>query len=337
CLACHGQPGKIVSLESGETLLLTIDTEKFADSVHGHEGVACIECHTGITKFPHPERSAHSLREISLQFYTSCKQCHVEQYEKTLDSVHERALAGGNTNAAICTDCHNPHTQTRMTDPDSGELLPEARLYIPNTCARCHSAVYDVYKESVHGAALTEFGNLDVPTCIDCHGVHDIPDPMSSAFRLRSPMICSKCHADPAVMDKYGISTDVLDTYVADFHGTTVTLFEKRSPDQETNKPVCFDCHGIHNIKQPDDPEYGIAMKENLLITCQRCHPDADANFPDAWMSHYIPDAEHYAVVYYVNLFYKILIPVVIGGMLLFVISDIVRRVIEWRKGAAHS
>ena len=35
----------------------------------------------------------------------------------------------------------------------------------------------------------------------------------------------------PAIMDKYGISTQVLNTYVADFHGTTVTLFEKQSPD----------------------------------------------------------------------------------------------------------
>ena len=32
------------------------------------------------------------------------------------------------------------------------------------------------YRESVHGDALVH-GNPDVPTCIDCHGVHDIPDP----------------------------------------------------------------------------------------------------------------------------------------------------------------
>ena len=32
-------------------------------------------------------------------------------------------------------------------------------------------------------------------------------------------------------MGKYGISTQVLNTYVADFHGTTVTLFEQVSPN----------------------------------------------------------------------------------------------------------
>jgi hypothetical protein len=39
-----------------------------------------------------------------------------------------------------------------------------------------------------------------------------------------------------------------------------VTLFEKTSPDQATNKPVCFDCHGVHNIQGVDDPQYGLAM-----------------------------------------------------------------------------
>ena len=77
-------------------------------------------------------------------------------------------------------------------------------------------------------------------------------------------------------------------------------------------------------------------MKSNLLKKCQRCHPNATANFPDAWMSHYNASPQEYPLVYYVNLFYKFLIPTVIGGMLAFVITDIVRRIINSRKGAAH-
>ena len=69
-----------------------------------------------------------------------------------------------------------------------------------------------------------------MPTCIDCHGVHNIEDPRTAAFRLQSPEMCAKCHADRALMAKYGISTDVFNTYVADFHGTTVAIFEKESP-----------------------------------------------------------------------------------------------------------
>jgi nitrate/TMAO reductase-like tetraheme cytochrome c subunit len=253
-----------------------------------------------------------------------------------LDSVHQRALAGGDTNAAVCTDCHNPHEQTRITNKDTGEILITAKLRIPQTCAKCHSGIYDTYKYSVHGAALTEEGNLDVPTCIDCHGVHNIQDPTTAQFRNETPQLCAKCHANDTLMRAYGLSTNILNTYVADFHGTTVTLFEKNSPDQPTNKPVCTDCHGIHDISKVDNPQTGIALKNNLLIKCQRCHPDATANFPDAWMSHYVAGPDKFQLVYYVNLFYKFFIPAVLGGMAVFVVTDFVRRWIERRKGATH-
>ena len=335
CLYCHGKDGKSMTLPSGEVSSLTIDPGHFADSIHS--GLACTDCHTEISGYPHPKFNQQTQRDIAMKWYTSCQKCHIEQYDKTLDSVHQRALAAGNTNAAVCTDCHNPHTQTKITDPGSGKLLAGARLNIPQICARCHSGIYDTYKQSIHGAALTELGNQDVPTCIDCHGVHNIQDPTTASFRLDSPEMCGKCHTNAALMSKYGIPTNVLNTYVADFHGTTVTLFEKTSPAQPTNKPVCFDCHGVHNIKKVDDPVYGLEMKANLLNACQRCHPDATANFPDAWMSHYIPSPTHYPIVYYVNLFYKIFIPTVIGGMAIYVVSDIVRRLIERRRGAKHA
>ena len=337
CLSCHGKPDQIKDLPSGERLYLTIDPRLYADSVHGQGGYACVQCHTDIRTFPHPESKAQDRRDVTLSMYTTCKQCHSGNFEKTLDSVHQKALEEGNKNAAVCSDCHNPHAQQRLTHPDTRQLLPRAHVQIPQTCARCHSEIYDQYKKSVHGAARLENINPDVPACIDCHGVHNIPDPTTAAFRLRSPELCAKCHTDPARMSKYGISTQVLNTYLADFHGTTVTLFEKQTPDQVTNKPVCFDCHGIHDIARPDDPQKGLQVKENLLQTCQKCHPDATPNFPDAWLSHYDPSPDKNPLVYYVNLFYKIFIPSVIGGMALFVASDIGRRLIKRGKGAARS
>ena len=331
CLACHQQEGMTVDI-GGQPLPLTIDPEKFDASVHGTENVACVDCHTNITGFPHPEVTASSPRDFTLEMYPTCQQCHAEQYEKVLDSVHQKALAAGNTNAAVCTDCHNPHTQPRITNEDTGELLLGARLQIPQTCAKCHSTIYDTYKKSVHGAALTEEGNQFVPTCIDCHGVHNIGDPLSSTFRNSIPYRCAECHTNETLMKQYGISTNVLNSYVADFHGTTVQMFEKTYPDQPTNKPVCTDCHGFHDILKPDNPEAGIAFKKNLLVKCQQCHPDATTEtFTDAWLSHYEPSPRVFPVVYYVNLFYLIFIPAVLGGMLFFVLTDIYRRFIARR------
>lgn len=339
CLACHQQEGMTVEI-GGHPLPLTIDSAKFEASVHGTENIACVDCHTNITGFPHPEVTASSPRDFSLELYPTCQQCHTEQYEKVLDSVHQTALAAGNTNAAVCTDCHNPHTQTRLTNKDTGELLLGARLVIPQTCAKCHNAIYETYKGSVHGAALTEEGNQYVPTCIDCHGVHNIGDPTSNTFRNSTPYLCANCHTNETLMKQYGISTHVLSTYVADFHGTTVQMFEKNYPDQPTNKPVCTDCHGVHGIMRPDDPEAGIAFKQNLLVKCQQCHPDATTStFTDAWMSHYEPSPEVFPMVYYVNLFYKFFIPAVLGGMLFYVLTDVYRRFVArstHAKGEAH-
>jgi hypothetical protein len=180
----------------------------------------------------------------------------------------------------------------------------------------------------VHGAALLDQANLDVPTCIDCHGVHNIPDPRTEAFHVKSPEICAKCHTDKAKMKRYNLSTNVMNSYVADFHGSTVELFVKQSPNQPTNKAVCYDCHGIHDIRSTKDPKSTV-VKENLLKTCQECHPDATADFPASWMSHYDASPTKYPAVYYVNLFYTIFIPVVIGGMLGFVALDAARRILN--------
>ena len=50
-------------------------------------------------------------------------------------------------------------------------------------------------------------------------------------------------------------------------------------------------------------------------------------------MDHYIASPTQYPLVFFVNLFYDLLIPAVIGEMLIFVIADFVRRAIGERKG----
>ena len=334
CLGCHQQEGMTAEI-GGEPIPITIDPQAFSDSVHGEEGVACVDCHTNITGFPHPEVTASSPRDFTLEQYPTCQQCHADQYNLTLDSVHQDELAAGNLNAAVCSDCHDPHTQTRITDENTDELLPEARMEVPLACAQCHSTIYETYQTSVHGAALAE-GDQNVPTCTDCHGVHDIPSPTTNSFRNSIPALCADCHTNETMMAEYGLHTNVLDTYVDDFHGTTVKMFEENFPDQPANSPVCTDCHGYHEVLEVDHPESGIAFKRNLLVKCQQCHPDATtASFTDAWLSHYEPSPQVFPLVFFVNLFYKIFIPAVLGGMILFVLTDVYRRFIARRAPAA--
>ncbi len=318
CLSCHATSNMLTELPSGEILYLTIDPEEYMEGKHSVVGYQCVQCHTDTTGYPHPEIKADTQREYTLQMYTLCNDCHEPMYNTTLDSTHQKALAGGNENAAVCTDCHGAHYTKSPGTPRSN---------IAKMCQQCHSEIFNQYQDSVHGGALLEEGDPNVPTCTDCHGVHDVAGPSSEEeFHLFSPLICAECHADEELMTNYGVSTHVFETYVSDFHGTTVILFEETTPDQETNKPVCVDCHGVHNMKEVDDPESKV-IKDNLLDTCQKCHPNASSNFPSSWLNHYQPTPNRHPLVYYVNLFYKILIPTTIGGMIIFIASDIRKKI----------
>lgn len=319
CLSCHSQPGLSMTFPNGDVNFITINEDALHDSVHGSsnswQALECADCHDN-KSYPHKPVTANSAREFTLEQNQVCSRCHEDKFELSHDDVHATAQAEGVEEAAVCVDCHGAHD----TPPPS-----EPRERISHTCEKCHSNIFKEYATSVHGDALLSEGNEDVPTCIECHGVHSINDPTTALARAGSPQLCADCHADVELMEKYDISTDVFETYVADFHGTTVTLFEQQDPTVETNKAVCYDCHGVHNIKAPDDPHAGI--KDNLLVTCQECHPDARANFSDAWTSHFKPSLEHNTLVYLVDLFYKIIIPVTLGAFLFIIGTDFYRKI----------
>lgn len=320
CLICHTNPDLVIEFADGSTSGGYVSASAYSASVHGQEKMTCGGCHPNHEDYPHPELTITNNRIFSLELNDVCADCHPDHARRVQDSNHARAMAEGHLEAAVCVDCHGAHDTVS---------LRQARVKIATTCRRCHSAIYDDYSQSAHGKALREEGNIDVPTCVDCHGVHNMEDPTTIAFRLNSPNLCGGCHADEVLMAKYGISTDVFETYVADFHGTTVTLFEKQSPEAATNKAVCFDCHGIHAIRSMDDPKSIAASKENLLRTCQKCHPDATINFPDSWASHFQPTFNKQPVVASVNLFYAILIPGLLSFMGLFVVTDAGRKLIN--------
>ncbi|MCL4394448.1 MAG: cytochrome c3 family protein, partial [Chloroflexi bacterium] len=198
CLTCHSNSNLSMKLLSGETLSLYVDASLFDHSVHGQQNMRCTICHTNISGYPHPPLAVQDARAFTLQMYTLCQTCHAAEAQQTQDSIHAKLIAAGNRNAATCVDCHTAHY---VTPPD------QPRSKIPQTCQKCHSAIYDQYKQSVHGAALLDESNPDVPTCVDCHGVHTISDPTTNLFRLYSPQLCAKCHADTSLMAKYSIST----------------------------------------------------------------------------------------------------------------------------------
>lgn len=316
CLSCHADRTMAVALPSGETRPLYVDIDAFRASVHGNK-LGCTDCHQDMTTVPHDARPFTSLRDFTLAYYEQCKRCHFANYTKTLDSVHLRALERRDRMAPTCVDCHGAHD---IASPHK----PKASL--SRTCAKCHQGVFDVYQKSVHGRFLEQ--SDDVPGCTDCHRSHDVAGPRDGNWQKQTPELCSSCHGNKTLMEKYGLSTAVANTYVADFHGMTASLQRSGTPRESSVVALCTDCHGVHDISKVDEPGSKV-LRANLVKTCARCHEGASENFPAAWMSHYEPSWEKAPLVYGVQLFYDILIPFMMAGLLLQILLHFWRMVVN--------
>jgi len=319
CLACHSDQALSVALPSGEVQRLYVDVSVFRRSVHGGR-LGCVDCHTEMTEVPHAAKPFATRREFTIAYYEQCKRCHFANYTKTIDSVHYTSLARGDRTAPVCVDCHGSHDIVKPGQP---------RAAVSLTCAKCHAGVSTTYAKSVHGHALMEGGNPDVPVCTDCHRSHDIAGPREQQWRMSTPALCGNCHTNEALMATYGLSTNVLQTYVDDFHGMTASL-QRDEPrdDARAFAAVCTDCHGVHDIRKADDPGSRV-MQANLVKTCQQCHSGATENFPAAWLSHYEPSWQHAPLVYAVKLFYAFVIPFIMGGLVLQILLHLWRVVVN--------
>ena len=136
-------------------------------------------------------------------------------------------------------------------------------------CSRCHEVEYAAFAASAHGGALLSKKSPGVPVCTDCHPGHTEEGTTALARRIRLGHPCMGCHGDEALMQKYGISTNVVSTYLSDFHGVSVKFYEQEGADFKREPLVCSDCHGIHDVAAIS-AESAIVMKENLLSVCQR-------------------------------------------------------------------
>ena len=319
CLSCHGNPNLSMTLPEGEVLSLYVSRDTLNNSIHSPLGIECEACHTDIKTYPHPAIDFANRRELSRALYQACEKCHSSNYTKAQDSMHAQAAAAGNLEAPICTDCHGAHDVQSPNEP---------RARISQTCGQCHNQIFAQYKDSIHGSALIQTGNPDVPVCTDCHGVHNIQDPRTAQFRVQSPELCAGCHADPQRMDKYGLPTDVYSLYTTSFHGVDVSVYRANWPTIWHDSAVCTDCHGVHDILPASNPASTVNPK-NLLATCQKCHPNAGPNWTSAWTGHNRISLQRTPFLYYVDVFYSSFTSLVLWLSVIYVALQIIRAVVE--------
>lgn len=318
CMTCHGYE-LFMGCTNQEKIPLKVDLAALDASAHGK--LRCSDCHYGYSSEEHPVKQFRSRRDYVIASAESCRRCHFDNYTRTLDSVHYKLLSQGNLKAPVCNDCHGSHQIAHLSQGVKGGLITTQR------CQRCHPEIYEIYAKSVHGSALINEQNQDVPICIDCHTAHDIENPLTLEYHEKIPQMCGNCHSNPAVVGKYGLSTDVVKTYLSDFHGVTLGFYKKqRETLYKPARPiaVCNDCHGTHNIVSATSSDSAI-VKQNLVRRCQKCHEDATANFPNAWLFHYKPSLSRFPVIFLVDTAYKIFLPIMWIGLLLQVLLHIWR------------
>ena len=182
CLKCHGHKLNM-GFKSGENLSLKIDLSLLQNSVH--KRLSCSDCHFGFSHSQHPQRNFKGMRDLSIANAETCRRCHFDKYTKTMESIHYAMLSQGYLNAPVCTDCHGSHSILHFG---------KERTLIAQRCRKCHTGIFEVYSKSVHGKALFDEHNQDVPVCIDCHTAHDIKNPLTLDYREKIPDMCSNCH-----------------------------------------------------------------------------------------------------------------------------------------------
>jgi nitrate/TMAO reductase-like tetraheme cytochrome c subunit len=280
CTTCHTDIEELPHAEN----LKPVDTETcgnchgdvvatYDHSVHGAaraKGVAdvpsCMSCHGGPHSLRRHTDPASPVYPLILP--RTCGACHgdaalaqrhgipvADAYQLYMDSIHGRALTrSGLLVAANCSSCHGSHDILPKRDPASKVY----KTNIPSTCGACHAGVEDAYFQGVHGRAL-KAGLAGAPICIDCHTAHQIARVETEPWKLQIVKECGSCHEES------------LKTYRDTFHGQITNL-------GFTPVARCSDCHGSHRVLPASDPQSTIAPA-NLVTTCKKCHPRANANF----------------------------------------------------------
>lgn len=199
CVQCHLDTWERLqaegSLEENGRIETVVDhIESYMDSMHARPrlddqsrtNATCYNCH-----------GSHDIRPIDRQtdpenhlaLMDNCGSCHADVKTEYLTSVHGQAVAGGNLEAAMCSDCHSRHGVGAPQSEDE-------RVNVTANCGSCHEDSLKTYMATYHGK-VTTLGYGTTAKCSDCHGSHEIrplDDPASQMHTNNRLETCQTCH-----------------------------------------------------------------------------------------------------------------------------------------------
>jgi formate dehydrogenase gamma subunit len=181
-----------------------------------------------------------------------------------------------------CTDCHDGIEKLTVPESLPAKVPPHPAQLPPVDCGTCHDDEAALYK--MHGPGIVG-KNPDIPTCVHCHGAHDILPPSDSRSHVNPnhlPDTCRRCHENLDLVKKYyQLSATFVRVYQVSVHGGAAPL-------GATVAATCEDCHAstgpdgkrtAHLILGPSSTESSIYYF-NIPNTCGHCH---DTIVKDYW------------------------------------------------------
>lgn len=131
-------------------------------SIAKGETSACIQCHTSANMGPEMHKITREWKQSwHAQNNISCHDCHGGAPEDaSVSMMHQRGFKGSPKD-----------------------------IEVPEFCGTCHIAILDNYLKSGHGKTFRD--TADGPSCVTCHGSHNI---QQASMDIINEQLCSQCH-----------------------------------------------------------------------------------------------------------------------------------------------
>ncbi|MGA9061017.1 MAG: cytochrome c3 family protein [Terracidiphilus sp.] len=168
----------------------------YMDSIHGFavskEGLLvaanCQSCHGSHNILSHNDPKSPTYKT---NVPKTCGNCHAKIDADYESGVHGKAVARGDLNAPVCSDCHTAHAILQPTEA-------AFRMQSTPICGNCHKDKFSTYRDTFHSQLGSLGGYVETARCWDCHGAHDVrpaSDPNSPINKANLVTTCGRCHA----------------------------------------------------------------------------------------------------------------------------------------------
>ena len=323
CTMCHKYPGlgrieySEGNAEKPSKRLFYINNALFESTYHGK--IRCKGCHTGVDKIPHN----------GIPAVDCATDCHIMDPSSKKSFSHKKIVSDFDNSAhgkfgthlkdtsdlPVCKDCHN-----NKTYHETIEKKMDSRHQV-TVCRECHESeefVKRFYEHIIYRTTKRRTSQEVVK-------------------------LCSTCQADQELMDKPGLDTVI---------GFTTTFHAKAIKFGNEEVANCLNCHAPydlgyspHRITSRREGKSPVNVAKRLQTCSQSgCHTDASKKFavgtrvhPSPQQIKFITTAEpadqasmqiiddptfQTRVIGWIQLFYKVLIIAVVGGLGLHRILD---------------